>query len=140
MIKVAMLSPINKGEINTNNVSMVTENPRSDTQSFHDDSGIPWLNVQRKINCCVQAFKLTNVIGPSALTAEFEPKIGNRLLRSSDTVVHDTPRTVTKFAERDFMMRSKEYWKHLTADIQMKPSVSSFKNALKGTPIFGHVR
>ena len=114
--------------------------PRSSTQDLHDDTGIPWLDTQRKVNCCIQAYRLTNGINPTALTRVFEPKVSTRQLRSSSSIVHDMPRTRTKFAERDFTIRSKDYWKWVPPDIQCKLSVSAFKNALKGLDIFGHVR
>ena len=50
-------------------------------------------DVQHKINCCIQAYRLTNGIGPIALTEEFVPKIPNRCLLSADKVVHNVPKT-----------------------------------------------
>ena len=133
---------VKKLQVAQNNAlrAVLHRDPRSDTVSLHVDSKTLWLDEQRKINCCVQAYKLTNGIGPTSLTEAFKPKIEIRQMRSSNEVRHVVPRTLTKFAERDFVVRSKLYWRSLPPEIQTKPSVTSFKNALKGTSIFSHVR
>ena len=46
---------------------------RSDTELLHDDSGTPWLDVQKNIHCCVQTYNLTNGIRPPTLTCLFTP-------------------------------------------------------------------
>ncbi len=120
--------------------AVLRHDTRSDTQSLHNDAAVPWLDVQRKISVCIQTYRLTNGIGPTTLVEEFEPQIGARQLRSAIKVIHKHARRHTRFAERDFVFRAKEYWKQIPAEIQSKPSVDSFKNAMKSTQIFGHVR
>ena len=111
---------------------------RADTQLLHTDSGIKWLDQSRRESCCKLVYKLTNGIGPPHLTRMFERRIPNRELRSRDEVTHHHIKTKTKFAERDFVHRAKEYWKHLPSVVQNKPSVNTFRSALKQGMMFEH--
>ena len=79
---------------------------RSDTQLLHDDSEIEWLDIQRKVNCCVQTYKLTNGIGLPNLTDLFRPHTNVCPLRSSKGIQHDRSISKSLFAERDFVSRS----------------------------------
>ena len=83
---------------------------------------------------------MTNGTGPPHLTQMFERRIPNRVLRSNTEVIHTQNRTATKFAERDFVYRAKEYWKKLPYEVQNKPTLATFKSALKREELFEHLR
>ena len=113
---------------------------RSDTTDLHNDTEIAWLDVSRKINTCCEVYKLTHGTGPHTLTELFQQLPPNRNLRSSQGVRHTVHRTKTKFAERDFVHRGKNYWREIPYEIQNATSVNAFKQQLIRREIFKHER
>ena len=112
----------------------------SDTSDLHTDSNIPWLDVSRKINTCCEVYKLTHGTGPQNLTHLFQQLPPPRNLRSSNGIQHHIHRTRTKFAERDFVHRGKQYWREIPYEVQNATSVNAFKHQLISRQIFKHER
>ena len=61
----------------------------------------------------------------------FKPVASMRSLRSEKQVSLSQSLTRTKWAENDYVVRAKKYWRDLSSDTQNAPSMDTFKLRLK---------
>ena len=111
-------------------------NHRYSATALHDDLGVPWLYEMRKQSTCVELYKMLDGKGPPSLTREFKYKEPVRTLRSNDNADLIRPRTKTKMAEQDFVIRAMTYWEVLPIGARSAETVDILKESLKNNRYF----
>ena len=106
----------------------------------HNELRINWLDINRKISCCAEMYKYVNGTGPTSLVDMFKEVPIGRSLWSDTNKLLQKPRTRTKMAESDFVVRAIGYWDTVPLDIRTETSLKNFKKRLKSESIFEHVR
>ena len=107
---------------------------------MHETLNIEWLDITRKRHTCAEVYKLVNEKGPPNLVELFKPVQPTRALRSNRQVKLNRPKTKTKFADRDFVIRGMSYWDKIPWEVQTAPSLDSFKqNLKKNVHVFEHI-
>ncbi len=106
-------------------------NQQYSATTLHEELGVPWLYELRKQSTCVELYKLLEGKGPPSLMSEFKYKESTRTLRSNNDAQLNLPRTKTKIAEQDFVIRSMTYWEILPLGTRSAETVDVFKEMLK---------
>ena len=112
---------------------------RYSATTLHQELEVEWQDVNRKIACCAEVFKLLNDEGPPSLTEKFKLEESNRVLRSNSQMQLEISRTHTHLGDRDFVIRSMKYWKETLLEIRSCKTVRNLKKWLKDRHIFEHI-
>ena len=112
--------------------------PRFPTQRLHDQTGVEWLDVERKQRCCIEAYKALNNLSSTNVNNLFTLNISTRTTRSSTCPEFKASNSRTKFGDRNFPNRCEAYWKSLPPDVKTADRLSILKSTLHRSSCFTH--
>ncbi len=112
--------------------------PRFPSDRLHEQTGMEWLDVERKNRCCTEAYKGIHNLSSSRVNNMFPETKSIRQTRLASTITFDVPYNRTKFGDNNLPNRCKKYWQYLRSDVAEIDKLSTFKSALKKGMYFAH--
>ena len=89
--------------------TVLNVDPRFSSAQLHTDTGIKWLDSERKERCCIEAYRVLNSMSSANVNKQFVRNMSDRGLRSCDTVNFRAPVTRTKFGDGNVINRCEQY-------------------------------
>ena len=108
---------------------------RHSMASLHTETGVEWLDVQRKKSTCLQVFKSVHELNPKALNDMFRIHIPARELRKNMGKIQ-RPLTRTVLCDGNIRIRGAIYWGQLDTEIRSASTVNIFKTRIKNFDSF----
>ena len=109
------------------------------SSKLHEQSGINWLDSERKEHCVVESFKALHNMSSYNVNNLFNITLSQRNLRSDDSVSFKPPPMRTKFGDGNLPNRSEKYWHMLPASVRSIDKLNEFKSAIHKGNYFSHV-
>ena len=113
-------------------------NRRYPSDKLHEESGISWLDSERKERCCIETFKALHNLSSDNVNKLFVPTESDRSMRSTDTNRFRVPMCRTKFGDGNLPNRCSTYWHTLSRDVRQLNKLTILKSALKKGEFFQH--
>ena len=82
--------------------------PRFPTARLHEQTGVPWLNAERKDHCCIEAFKGLHQMSSYNVNKLFQESTLIRNTRSDSRRTFDAPFNRSKFGDNNLPNRCKQ--------------------------------
>ena len=105
---------------------------------LHEQTGIPWLDVERMERCSVEAFKAVHNMSSTNVNNMFPVADFRRSTRASSVINFRPPVTRTKFGDNNLPNRCDVYWRAIPGPVKSLDKLLTFKSALKKGEFFVH--
>ena len=111
---------------------------RFSSSQLHANTGINWLDAERKERCCVETFRALHGMSSNNVNQLFVKSVSDKGLRSCNAVNFKVPVARTKLGDSNLPNMCEQYWRHVPDDVKNMTKLSTFKNALKRGNYFSH--
>ena len=108
------------------------------TQRLHDQTGVKWLDIERKERCCIEAYKGLHNLSSNNVNNMFVSEDNVCNTRSGSHVDFKPKWNRTKFADGNLPNRCEQYWRNLPLEVKALTKLNSFKKKVKSGNYFNH--
>ena len=91
--------------------------PRFQTKKLHEQTGIKWLDSERKERCCIEAYEGIHNLFSDHVNHLFNRHTVNRSLRSANMTFFVPDPAKTSFGDCNLPNRCKSYWRQLPLEV-----------------------